>query len=126
MDFTGKTMGKMDSGASPGSDRLKDVLQPLRQQSEKMEILATALSVIQQGMLRNNPSYVKDRVNEAIEVLSRMLNAHKSLLESRVVIQKKLESHLALKKMGIFGRPRSASLGDTTKKHKEKTTSVLE
>ena len=84
-----------------------------------MEKLARALSVIQhthQGMLRNNPGHVKDSVNEASEVLSRMLNTHKCLLESGVEIQKKLESHPASKKMGIFRRLRSASLGDTPKK----------
>ena len=47
-----------------------------------MEKLARTLSVIQQGMLRNNPGDVKDSVNEASEVLSGMLNTHKCLLES--------------------------------------------
>ena len=78
-----------------------------------MEVLARARSVIQQGMLRNNPGHVKDSVNEATEALRGMLNTYKSLLESGVEIQKKLESHPASKKMGIFRRPRSASLGDT-------------
>ena len=81
-----------------------------------MERLARALSVIQQDMLRNNPNFVKDSVNEATEVLSNMLNNHKCLLEGGVEIQKKLESHPASKKMGIFGRLRSAFLGDTPKK----------
>ena len=80
-----------------------------------MERLARALSVIQQGMLRNNPGFVKDSENEATEVLSGMLNTHKCLLESGVEIQKKLESHPASKKMGIFRRLCSASLGDTPK-----------
>ena len=40
-----------------------------------------------------SPGHVKDSVNEVIEVLSRMLNTHKCLLESGVEIQKKLESH---------------------------------
>ena len=44
-----------------------------------------------------------------------MLNTHKCLLESGVDIQKRLESHPATKKMRIFGRPRSASLGDSPK-----------
>ena len=67
-------------------------------------------------MLRNNPGFVKDSVNEATEVLSGMLNTHKCLQESGMEIQKKLESHPASKRMGIFRRPRSASLGDTPKK----------
>ena len=67
-------------------------------------------------MLRNNPGFVKDSVNEATEVLSGMLNTHKCLLESGVEIQKKIESHTASKRMGIFRRPRSASLGDIPKK----------
>ena len=47
-----------------------------------MEILARALSVSQQFMLRNNPGHVKDSLNEATEVLSGMRNTHKCLLES--------------------------------------------
>ena len=85
----------MNLGASSRAEGWKDVRQLLREQSEKMEKLARALSVIQQGMLRNNPGHVKDSVNEASEVLSGMLNAHKCLLESGVEIQKKLESHTA-------------------------------
>ena len=81
-----------------------------------MEKLARALSVIQQGMLRNNPGHVKDSVSEATEVLSGMLTTHKCLLESGVEIQKRPESHPASKRMGIFRRPSSASLGDTPKK----------
>ena len=80
-----------------------------------MERLARALSIIQQGMLRNNPRHVTDSVNEATEVLGGMLNTHKCLLESGVEVQKTLESHPATKKMGIFRRPRSASLGDIPK-----------
>ena len=60
--------------------------------------------------------HVKDSINESREVLSGMLNTHKYLLESGVEIQKRLESHPASKQMGIFRRPRSASLGDTPKK----------
>ena len=67
-------------GASPEAEGWKDVLQLLREQNKKMEKLARALSVIQQGMLRNNPGHVKDSVNEATEVLSGMLNTHKCLL----------------------------------------------
>ena len=67
----------------------KDVLQLLKEQNDKMEKLARALSVIQQGMLRNNPRHVKDSVNEATEVLGGMLNTHECLLESGVRIQKK-------------------------------------
>ena len=81
-----------------------------------MERLAKALSVIQQGVLRNNPGHVKDSFSESSEVLSGMLNTHKFLLESGVEIQKRLESHPASKKMGIFRRLHSASLGDTPKK----------
>ena len=81
-----------------------------------MERLGRDLSLIQQGMLRNNPGHVKDSVSEASEVLSGMLNTHKSLLESGVEIQKRLESHPTSKKMGIFRRLRSASVGDTPKK----------
>ena len=104
------------SHTPPGPEGWKDVLQLLKEQNRKMEMLARALSVIQQGMLRNNPGFVKDSVNEATEVLSGMLSTHKCLLESGVEIQKKLESHPALKKMGIFRRLCPATLGDTPKK----------
>ena len=80
-----------------------------------MERLARALSIIIQGMLRNNHRHATDSVNEATEVLGGMLNTHKSLLESGVEIQKRLESHATTKKMGIFQRPRSASLRDIPK-----------
>ena len=72
MDSNLKTVGKVDSGAFLGAAGWKDVFQLLREQSEKMEKLARALSVIQRGMLRNNPGHVKDSVNEASEVLSGM------------------------------------------------------
>ena len=81
-----------------------------------MEKLARALSVIQQVMLRNNPGHVKDSVSEDTEVLSKMLNTHKCLLETGVEIQKSLEFHPVSKKMGIFRSLRSASLRDTPKK----------
>ena len=81
-----------------------------------MERLARDLSVIQQGMLSNNPGFIKDSVNEATEVLSGMLNTHKCLLQSGVEIQNRLESYPALKKKGIFRTLRSASLGDIPKK----------
>ena len=75
--------------------------------------------IIQQGMLRNNPRHVTESVNEATEVLGGMLNTHKCLLESGEKIffffWKKMESHPAMKKLGNFQRPRSASLGDTPK-----------
>ena len=58
------------SGSGAANEGWQDVLQLLRQQNEKMEKLAKALSIIQQGMLRNNPGHVKDGVNEATEVLS--------------------------------------------------------
>ena len=98
------------SHTPPGADGWKNVLQLLKEQSKKMERLARALSVIRQGMLRNNPGHVKDSVSEASEVLRGMLNTHKCLLESGVEIQKRLESHPASKNMGIFQRLHSASL----------------
>ena len=81
------------SHTPPGADGWEDVLQLLKEQSKKMERLARDLSVIQQGMLRNNLGHVKDSVSEASEVLTGMLNTHKCLLESGVEIQKSLESH---------------------------------
>ena len=66
------TAASKDLGASPEAEGWKDVLQLLRKQNKKMEKLARALSVIQQGMLRNNPGHVKDSVKESTEVLSGM------------------------------------------------------
>ena len=88
-------MGKENLGASLGAEAWEDVPQFLREQSEKMEVLARALSVIQQGMLRNNPGHVKGSVKKTTEALSGMLNTYKCLLESGVEVQKKLESHPA-------------------------------
>ena len=76
----------MNLGAPPGAEGWKDVLQLLREQSEKMEKLARSLSVIEQGMLRNKPGHVKDSMNEATEVSSGMLNTHKCLLKNGVEI----------------------------------------
>ena len=83
-------MGKEDLDASSGVAGWKDLLQLLKEQNEKMEKLGRALSVIQKGMLRNNPGFVKDSVNEAAEVLGGMLNTHRCLLESGVELQKRL------------------------------------
>ena len=113
---SGTTAANKDLAAPPEAEGWKDVLQLLREQNKKMEKLARALSVIQQGMLRNNPGHVKDSVNKATQVLSGMFNTHKCLIESGVEFQKRMESHPASKRMGIFRRPRSASLGDTPKK----------
>ena len=63
------------SHTSPGAEGWKDVLQLLKEQSVKMEKLAMALSVVQQGMLSNNPGYDKDSVSEPTEVLSIRVSA---------------------------------------------------
>ena len=118
----------MDLGASAGAEGWKDVLQLLKEQNEKMERLVRALSIIQKGILTNNPRHVAKSVNEAIEVLGGMLNTHKCLLESEVEIQKRPGSHPASKKTGIFRRLRSASLGDTPKntaKGEKRSASLL-
>ena len=91
-----KSVGKVDLDASPGADGWKDVLQLLKKQYEKRERLARALSIIQKGMLRNNPRHVTESVNEATEVLGGMLNTHKCLLKSGVKIQKQMEFHPAM------------------------------
>ena len=68
MDAIGETVGKVDLGASAGAEVWS------KEQNEKMERLAWALSIIQQGMLRKNPRHVTESVNEATEVLGGMLN----------------------------------------------------
>ena len=47
------------SHTPPGAEGWKDVLQLLKEQSVKMEKLARALSVIQQGILRNNTAMLR-------------------------------------------------------------------
>ena len=112
-----------------GAEGWKDVLQLLKEQSGKMERLNMALKVIQDGMRQITPTTVKTRVGEAVKVLGRLLNTHECLMKSGLEIQKRLESHPATKKMRIFQRPRSASLGDTPKsqaKGKKRATPPLE
>ena len=111
MDLKVKNVGKSELGASSEAEGWKNVLQLLKEQSEKMKKWARALSVIRQGMLRNNPRHVTDSVNKANEVLGGMLKTYKCLLE----IPKKMESHPTMKNLGIFKRPRPASLGDAPK-----------
>ena len=74
-----------------------------------------ALKVIQDGMRQNTLTTVKTSVGEATKVLGILLNTHECLMKSGLEIQKRLESLPATKKMRIFQRLRSASLGDTTK-----------
>ena len=63
----------MALGASAGAEGWKGILRLLKEQNEKMERLARALSIIQQGMLRNNSLHVTESVNKATEVLGGML-----------------------------------------------------
>ena len=71
----------------------------LKEQSEKMEKLGTALKRIQKGMLKNNPQPVKMSVGQAAEVLGSLVNTHKHLIESGVEFQKELESLPISRKM---------------------------
>ena len=98
---------------------MKDILQLLKEKSEKMERLGLALKVIQNGMRQNTQTTIKTGIGGAAEVLESLLNTHKCLLKSGVKIQKRLESHPASKKMGISRRHRSASLGNTPKMQSE-------
>ena len=98
-----------------GDGGLKDILQLLKQDSEKMERLGMALKVIQDGMRQNTSTTVKISVGEATEVLGSLFNTHECLMKSGVKTQKRMESQPTTKKMGIFQRPRLASLGDTPK-----------
>ena len=82
-----------------------------------MERLSMALKVIQDGMRQNTPTTVKKNVGGAAEVLGSLLNTQECLMKSGLEIQKRLESHPATKKIRIFQRPRSATLGDTPKSH---------
>ena len=64
----------MDLDASPGAEGRKDVLQLLKEQYEKMERFARALSITQQDILRNKYRHVTKSVNEATEALGGMRN----------------------------------------------------
>ena len=90
IDENSINLGNKELMASLGAKRWKDVLQLLKEQDEKIARLARALSIIQQGMLRNNPRHVADSVNEATDVLDEMHNTHKCLLESGVKMLKKI------------------------------------
>ena len=85
-----------------------------------MEKLGLALKVIQDGMCQNTPITIKTSVGEAAEVLDSLLNNHKRLLQRRMEIENRLESHPT---------SRSASLGDIpktqSKEEKRKAPSPL-
>ena len=70
------------SHTPPGAERWKEVLQLLKEQNRKMERLRRALSVIQQGMLRNNPGVVKDLVNEATDTPKKLTKGEKRVAPS--------------------------------------------
>ena len=69
--FEGKNADESGLEAYPGTEGWKDVLQLLREKNKKIEVLSRALSVIQHGMLKNNPALVKEIVNEATEMFKR-------------------------------------------------------
>ena len=100
------------SHTPPGAEGWQDVLQLLKEQNGKMERLSIALKVIQDGMRQNTPTTVKPSIGETAEVLGSLLNSQECLMKSGLEIQKRLESDPATKKMRIFQRPRSGSLGD--------------
>ena len=56
---------------------------------------------------------VKWSVRETAEVLGSLLNTHKCLMQSGAEIQKRLKFHPTSRKMEIFRRPSSVSLGNT-------------
>ena len=62
--------------------RLKDILQLLKEQSEKIEKLGMALKVIQDGMRQNTPTNSKTSVGEAAKVLDRLFNTHECLMKT--------------------------------------------
>ena len=124
MDLQDTNVGKMDLGASPGADRWKDVLQLLKEQNVKMERLARALSIIQQGMLRNNPRHVRESVNEASQGFDVLMERLVGGPTSRM-------PRSAAKIHPIKGRcyaSRGVEKGKSSfeARHKEKPTSMLE
>ena len=116
------------SHTPPGADGSKDVLQILKEQSKKMERLARALSIIRQGMLRNNPGHVKDSVSEASEVLSGMLNTQKCFGErggnpekAGIPPRHKKDGHLPETALCVSGdTPKKLTKGEKIKKRYEK------
>ena len=96
MDSEKLKKGNKECETLSGDTGLKDMLQFLKEQSEKIERLGLDLNVIQ-------------------EVLDSFFNTHKCLLKSGVEIQKRLESHPTSRKMGIFRRHRPASMVVTPK-----------
>ena len=80
-----------------------------------MEKLGISVRVIKDLILRNNPAPVKSSVAEAAEALDSLLNTHKCAMQGGIEIRKRLKSHLVSRKMEIFWRHRSASLGESRK-----------
>ena len=75
-----------------GDGGLKDILQLLKKQSEKMERLGIALYVKQDGMRQNTLATVKTSFKESAKVLGSLFNTHECLMKSGVKIHKRLEN----------------------------------
>ena len=94
-----------------GAGVWKVILQLLKEQSEKMEKLGTALKCIQEGMLKDNSQPVKTSVGEATEVLGSLVNTHKHLIKSGVEFQTEPEFQPITRKMEYSGTAPSVSGG---------------
>ena len=70
-----KVNGNKKTVAPPGSEGWKDILQLLKERSEKIEILGRALEVIQDRMFKNNPAPVQPNVEEDAEEFGSLLNS---------------------------------------------------
>ena len=112
-----KETGREKKGkeAPLGAEGWKDILQLLKEQGKKIEMLGQAIKAIQDGMRKCNPAPVKSSFGEVAEVIGTLLNTHKCLVESGMEIQKRMDSQPAVRKVLAPQRPRSASLGDTLK-----------
>ena len=107
-------VGNKECETLSGDAGLQDIIQIRKQQSEKMEKLGLALKIIPDGKLWNTPFTVKSSVGEAAEVLGSLPNTHKSLMQSEVEIQKRLEE-LAVKR--ALGEPTSRTSQEKTKEN---------
>ena len=82
-----KNTGHNDGETLSEDERLKDMLQVLKEQSEKMEKLGLAFKVIQDGILQNTQFTIKKSVGGAAEVLDSLLNTHNTQLNIQLNTQ---------------------------------------
>ena len=91
--------------AHSGAVGCREVLEPLTEQSTKIEKLGRARKGIQERMLNSSPGDINSSFGEANSVFSSLPSTHKCLVESGMEIEKRLDSHPAFRKAVLLQRP---------------------